>query len=134
MQVAGIGSLEPNTVLLGWNDDQLKRAQFVRAIGRILELQRNLLIFAEAELPEEELEPVIDVWWRARVNGGFMLTLAHLLQEGGGGTWRDHPDRVRRIISSEAGVADADANLRAAVDEMRIEAEVEIIVADKAPL
>lgn len=134
MQVAGIGSLEPNTVLLGWNDDQLKRAQFVRAIGRILELQRNLLIFAEAELPEDELEPVIDVWWRARINGGFMLTLAHLLQEGGGGAWREHPVRVRRIISDETGLKDAEENLRAAVDELRIEAEVEIIVADKSPL
>lgn len=134
LQVLGVGALAPNTVLVGWSDDELNRQQFVGAIRRILQLERNLLIHADPELPEEELEPFIDVWWRARINGGFMLTLAHLLREGTGGRYREHPIRIRRIITNEAGVEEARKGLEEMVAGLRIKAEVDIIVADGPPL
>jgi amino acid transporter len=134
LQVLGVGALEPNTVLIGWSEDVLKREQFAGAVSRIMELKRNLMIHAEPELPEQDLDPVIDVWWRAKINGGFMLTLAHLLREGTGGRYREQPIRVRRIIKDAAGLEDARAGLQALVDGMRIDAEVEIVVSDGEPL
>lgn len=134
LQVVGVGGLEPNTVLLGWSEDELKRGQFLGAIRRILELQHSLLIYAEPELPSDELEPYIDIWWRARINGGFMLTLAHLLREGSRGDWREHTIRVRRIVADESGRTEIETAMRAMLAEIRITAEVEIIVADKSPL
>ncbi|MEZ5276594.1 MAG: hypothetical protein R3F07_09460 [Opitutaceae bacterium] len=130
LQVAGVGALEPNTVLMGWSEDALNQDQFIRAVRRILELQRSLLIFAEAELPFDELEPVIDIWWRARINGGFMLTLAHLLREGAPGRWRNCRIRVRRIIAGLAGKEDATAGLTRMIKETRFDAEVDIVVGD----
>jgi len=133
LQVLGVGALDPNTVLVGWSEDALKRTQFVGAVQRILELERNLLVYAEPELPPHELEPVIDVWWRARINGSFMPTLAHLLIEGSEGRMRDHRIRVRRIIADEAGREEARA-MQAMLAEVRIEAGVEILISERPPL
>lgn len=134
LQVAGVGALEPNTVLVGWSEDTLREAEFVRAVRRIMELRRNLLIFAEAEWSGGRLDPVIDVWWRARLNGGFMLTLAHLWRDGNAGRARGFTLRVRRIIENEAGRAAATEAMQAMLKATRIEAEVDIVVADGPPL
>jgi len=134
LQVSGIGPLQPNTVLMGWSEDQLKRASFVQTVQRILELKRSLLIYAEAELPDSQLEPFIDVWWRAKINGSFMLTLAHLLQESGVAHLQEHQIRVRRIVDSEAGKEETQAAMEEMVRETRFDATVEIIVSDAPAL
>lgn len=132
LQVAGIGSLEPNTVMIGWSDDELRQAVFVRTIHRILELKRNLLVFCEAELPVGNLDRRIDIWWRARENGSLMLTLAHLLKDAP--VYRDHKIRVLRIIENEAGRENTLAAMGQIISDTRIEADVEIIVSKDAPL
>ena len=132
LQVAGVGALEPNTVLIGWSEDTLREKEFLGAVRRILQLERSLLIFAEAELPSYQLEPVIDVWWRAKVNGSFMLTLAHLWQEGVIG--RRYRLRVRRIIDSEAGRVEIEKAMQEMVRKTRFEAEIDIVVDDGPPM
>ncbi len=132
LQVAGVGSLEPNTVMIGWSDDALQHAIFVRTVHRILELKRNLLVFEEAELPASELQPRLDVWWRAKENGSLMVTLAHLIQDAP--RYRDHTIRVLRIIEDEAGREQTDAAMRQLLIDARISAEVEIIVSREAPM
>ena len=132
LQVAGVGALEPNTVLIGWSEDALREKEFLGAVRRILELERSLLIFAEAELPSYQLEPVIDVWWRAKVNGSFMLTLAHLWQEGVIG--RNYRLRVRRIIDSEAGRIEIEKAMQEMVRKTRFEAEIDIVVDSGPPM
>lgn len=130
LQVAGVGALEPNTVLIGWSEDALRERQFLGSVRRILELKRSLLIFAEAELPNYQLEPVIDVWWRAKANGSFMLTLAHLWQ--GSGVGQEYRLRVRRIIADEGGRKDIEIAMQEMVRKTRFEAEIDIVV-DAAP-
>ena len=132
LQVVGVGALEPNTVLMGWSEDAMREKEFLGSIRRILELERNLLIFAEAELPSYQLEPVIDVWWRARANGSFMLTLAHLWQQESAG--KPFRLRVRRIVETEAGRAETEAAMKELVRATRFEAEIEIVVASAPPL
>jgi len=132
LQVAGVGSLEPNTVMIGWSDDALQHAIFVRTVHRIFELKRNLLVFEEAELPMSVLKPRIDVWWRAKENGSLMVTLAHLIQEAP--RYRDYTIRVLRIIEDEAGREQTDAAMRQLLTDARISAEVEILVSRDAPM
>lgn len=131
LQVTGLGQFQPNTVLMGRSEDAIKQASFARAVRRILELQRNLVVYEEAE-PDQHLEPVIDVWWYAKDNGSLMLTLAHLLHSNP--RWRDHRIRVLRIISEEAGAEAAETGMRELIAEFRIETEVQIIVSQDAPL
>jgi len=132
LQVAGVGSLQPNTVLVGWSDDAVKQAAFGRTVRRILELERNLLIHVEAKLPAEELRPRIDIWWRARENGSLMLTLGHLLRSSG--RWRDHTLRVLRIVEEEAGRQRTEAAMLTLIRESRIPAECKVVVSSTTPL
>lgn len=76
----------------------------------------------------------IDVWWRAKINGSFMLTLAHLLQESGVAHLQEHQIRVRRIIDSEAGREETQAAMEEMVRETRFDATVEVLVSTEAPL
>lgn len=132
LQVSGVGALQPNTVLLGWSEDAVKQAEFARTIRHILELQRNLLIHVEAELPRADLARRIDIWWRARENGSLMLTLAHLLTQAP--RWRDYTIRINRIIQDEAGREQADTSTRQMIADARIEAESNVIVSGEPPL
>jgi hypothetical protein len=133
IQVTGIGEFQPNTVMVGWSGDEMKREGFTRAIRHILELERNLVVFREAnELHTDSLEPTIDVWWYAKDNGSFMATLAYLLK--GDKQWARHTIRVLRIIQDPAGAADATAGTRQVINELRIDAEVSVIVSDDPPL
>ncbi len=129
LQVSGVGALEPNTVMIGWSEDVLKKSEFTQAIRRILQLKRNLLVYAEAELSRAQLKPSIDVWWRARANGSFMLTLAHLLRSSS--RWRGHSIRIMRVISDEARREEAIESVNKFVGEARIDAVPEIVVSRK---
>lgn len=126
LQVSGVGALEPNTVLIGWSDDALKQAEFTRAIRRILQLKRNLLVYAESDRPAADLDPCIDVWWRARANGSFMLTLAHLLRSTS--RWRSHRIRIMRVIADEDRRDEAVESVEIYLRETRLDAVPEIIV------
>lgn len=132
LQATGIGEFEPNTVMVGWNDDVMKREGFAGAIRRILETERNLVVFASADDPLETLDRVVDVWWYARENGSFMVTLAYLLQSEP--AWQDYKIRVLRVIQDEAGVAEATTGTRDTISELRIDADVQIIVSNSPPL
>ncbi|MCF7688627.1 MAG: hypothetical protein K9N01_10025 [Cephaloticoccus sp.] len=129
LQVSGVGALEPNTVLIGWSEDVLKKADFTSAIRRILQLKRNLLVYAEAELPRAQLTPSIDVWWRARDNGSFMLTLAHLLRSSS--RWRGYTIRIMRVVSEESRREEAVESVTKFLTEARIDAVPEVVVSRK---
>jgi len=131
LQVAGLGQFQPNTVMVGWSDDAVRQAVFARALRKILELERNLVVYAEAE-PTGPLEPRIDVWWYAKDNGSLMLTLAHLLK--GNLRWRNHTIRVLRIIADEGGIAAAEAGTREMLADFRIPTDVKVIVSGDPPL
>ncbi|MBN1417933.1 MAG: hypothetical protein JXP34_04110, partial [Planctomycetes bacterium] len=131
LQVAGIGQFLPNTVLVGWSDDAVKRAVFARAVRRILQLRRNLLVFEEAR-EGASLDPRIDVWWYAKDNGSLMVTLAYLLRSSH--RFRDHVIRVLRIIPEAAGADQIRDALRETLADLRIPGEVEVIVSDRPPL
>ncbi len=132
LQVAGLGALQPNTVLMGWSDDAVKQHLFTRTVRRVLELKRNLIVFREATRPVDQLEPYIDIWWRAKENGSLMLTLAHLLQANR--RWRDHTIRVIRIIRDEDGREEARLGTEKLLAEARFHAATEVVVSQEKPL
>lgn len=131
LQVAGLGHFQPNTVLVGWSEDAFRQATFASAIRRILEMQKNLVVFEAAE-PNAQLVNRFDVWWYAKDNGSLMLTMAHLLKSNS--RWRDHVIRVLRIIPDEAGVERAEAGTREMIADFRIATEVRVIVSTEPVL
>ncbi|MCB0344734.1 MAG: hypothetical protein KDD66_06440 [Bdellovibrionales bacterium] len=130
LQVSGLGQFQPDTVLVGWNEDSLRQPGFSRTVRKILELKRNLIVFKEAS-EEADLVQGVDVWWYSKDNGSLMLTLADLLTNNI--EWTNHRIRVLRIIKDETAVEEVKAGTRSLIESLRVPAEVEIIVADESP-
>lgn len=130
LQVAGIAPLEPNTVMLGWNEDLAKRERFKQTLDCILHMKKNLVLFIEAnEEYEGPLDKTIDVWWRSRSTGVLMITLAHLL--GMNRRWRRHKIRILMIVEEAAAQEQVKANLESTLEEIRIDASVSILIRAK---
>ena len=147
IQCHGIGSLKPNTILMGWPRDGEPAVEFGGHIRRIAAMGRSVLaarFLAHREEGDEteEATPVeehwavpdgpIDVWWRGLKNGALMLLLAHLLHTNP--DWRAHRIRLRRVVDSEDAVADVERHLAEVAVAARIRADVDAPVAAGRPI
>jgi amino acid transporter len=132
VEAYGLGSLVPNTVLLGDGITTDDPAEYGTMVARIHQANRSVVI-VRAE-PERGFgrRQTIDVWLHGiRGNGALMITLAHLLATSL--DWRGARIFVRMIVANPDGAAEATANLRELIDATRIEAEVEVVVDDRPP-
>ncbi len=131
-QANGFGGMESNTVLLRWPKE---RGRLVPLLGVLRQLDR-----LEKSTILARLEPLgagkaraprrIDVWWGGlERNGDLMLLLAHLLQ--GNAYWRHAKVRVLSLRSSEMTAEATRAALAKMIPEIRIEAEVRVLVKPK---
>jgi len=130
LQCHGIGSMRPNTVLLGWGDDpdQLDRfGDVLRLAGR---LQRNVVVIK----CEDEREPWtmppgdIHIWWHGRRNGPLMLLLAHLLVQNP--EFRRRTVRLIHAVAEESARESSQEHLAEVTQRARVNAEPMTLVYD----
>jgi amino acid transporter len=130
LQCYGIGGLRPNTVMLGWSEDEAR----VEEIGRILRLlrdfRRNIVIVKCDELRERWVAPpgTIDVWWHSRENGPLMLLLAHLLVQNR--EFQGRRIRVLNVVAEKSASPGVAKHLTRLLQRARIDADVEVVVSD----
>lgn len=128
IQCSGIGSLRPNTLLIGWPAED--KAESIGIMLRaIAGLQRNIIISRFQDPINHRREPpegFIDVWWRGHKNGELMLLLAHLLRENR--FWRNRTIRLLRIVADESARDDVLRNLKDLATLARIKVEPHVIV------
>lgn len=126
VEAYGLGSLVPNTIVLGDNKTLAVRGRFSETLLRINSARRNLLIVREnAELGFGKRQR-IDLWWGGlKGNGGLMMTLAYLLKTDL--AWRDAELRVKMVVPDEAGAKDAKNNLSALLAGFRTGATAEVL-------
>jgi solute carrier family 12 sodium/potassium/chloride transporter 2 len=124
----GFGPVEPNTILLGETEEEKNLVPFVDLIKMIYEHRRNLIIIKESEEPADTKKVrCIDVWWGQKGNNaGLILALAHLLNTSP--SWPHSKLILKTIIFSEDDRANTQKGLLKFVDEVRLEAEVEVIL------
>lgn len=78
MEKYGLGSVVPNTVLLGDSEEEGSFDDYCRMIARFHDLKRNVLVLRNMEGRFPERRRRIDVWWGGlQHNGGLMLILAY---------------------------------------------------------
>ena len=130
LQTAGLGRFQPNTILVGWSDDTTRLALFQRTVHKILQLEKNLLIYRETNLAQSAMGKFIDVWWSSRETATFMLTLAHLIRTNR--TWSDYKIRIIRKVQNEAGRTEIKEKMSAFLKEARIEAQTLVRVSDES--
>ncbi len=128
VEAYGLGPLVPNIMLLGDSEDESRRERYCNMIVQLHQAKRSIMILRENSQQGFGQFQHIDVWWRGmQDNGGLMLLLAHLLRSTS--EWRNAQIYLKLVIDNQAGAKDAKANINAMLDQFRISAIPEIIVA-----
>lgn len=134
IETYGIGSLMPNTVLLGDTENPEGRDRFSRIVAQCHQAKRNVIIlrsepeqFSLARRRPSHLRR-IDVWWGGmQSNGGLMLILAYLLRTSW--EWRDAEICLKLVVPTAAAAESAESNLQQLTASLRIGAISQVIVA-----
>ncbi len=129
----GLGTLVPNTVLLGDGETTSDPTEYAAMVAGIHHANRNIMVVRADDEVGFGKNSTIDVWLHGvRKNGALILTLAHLLATSLG--WRGAVINVRMIVRNRDGAGEAADNLNRLIATARIEATVEVIVDERPPL
>lgn len=136
IQAFGIGPLHANIMLLNWHDPLpntilgIHELKYTRNLREAFRLGCNIVIFdsKDQEWPTIEALPPnerrIDVWWRGDATSRLMLLLAYLMTRND--EWDEATIRVL-AVAHEKITDDNLEDLRRTLDEVRIDAEPEIL-------
>lgn len=129
-QANGMAALEPNTVLLGWPGDPERLAALLRVTRRLERLKKSLIIGRVAPggaASDNARRRSVHVWWGGlERNGDLLLLLAYLLTRNR--QWRGARIRVLSVASNPLMREGTERALRRLLPELRIDAEVEVLV------
>jgi hypothetical protein len=125
----GLGSLVPNTVILGDSENEKVRSRYCEMITRFYELSRNVIIVRENEEKGFGNRKQIDLWWGGlKGNGSLLMILAYLLQTSR--SWYDAKVTLKMLVQDEKAALDARQNLSAVIQKLRTGARLEVIVSE----
>jgi hypothetical protein len=123
----GLGTLSPNTIILGDSESEINRQKYADMITHFYALKRNVIIIANNEKKGYGDRNQIDIWWGGvKGNGGLLLVLGHLLNKSRG--WRDANVTVKMMVDNTLSAEDAKRNVSAIIKSLRIDAQLKIIV------
>jgi amino acid transporter len=126
VQASGVGSLHPNTVILGISERPERRLGYAQLILRVHRLGRNLILMRHPDDGASRRER-IDVWWGGRRrNAGLMLALGYLLQTSE--RWSGSRLRIQTIVNDDAEGGHALRRLDSLIDRGRIEATPGVVL------
>lgn len=140
VQSSGLGSLEPNTLVLGWPTKWREEGHGDNA-EILLETLTECRVVDKAVLlcmhldrfpgKEDFHEGVIDIWWIVH-DDGLLLLVAHLLQQHK--IWRKCKLRVYTVAEKLDNPELVKRNLENFLDLIRIKAEVRVLELDESCL
>ncbi len=132
MEAYGIGSLVPNTMLLGASESEEHRDEYSAMLTKFHAARRNVVVLHHNEVLGFGQQKRIDVWWGGlKGNGGLMMTLAYLLQTSV--PWRGAHLRIKMVVPTEAAAESARDNLTGIIRNLRTPVSPEVIVSDGRP-
>ncbi|MFY0609490.1 MAG: amino acid permease [Candidatus Atelocyanobacterium thalassa] len=137
VETYGLGSIVPNTILLGDSQQATHRKRYCQMIANFHKAQRNVIVLREN--PDLLYNPWkesknrrchIDVWWSGgrQGNGSLMLVLAYLLCSNP--QWRKGKIYLKLVVTDESAVKEAQQNLGKLVQDLRIGATSEVILSN----
>ena len=124
----GLGTLVPNTIILGDTREESHLPDYCDMIGYFFRSQRNVMILDMEEDYAANPKENIDLWWGGlKLNGALMIVMAHLLKRSL--EWRDSNLTIKMVVPNKAAANDAERNLVEMIDKMRSNASYELIIA-----
>lgn len=132
VEIYGLGSLVPDTVLLGDSTNLEHRDRYCHLVAQLHQAERNVLIFRESDRHPHNRHQQIDVWWGGlHANGALMLIISELLRDDI--QWRNARIHLKLVVPDEGAAATARANMTALTQRLRIDAEIHVLVANGRP-
>ena len=126
VQANGIAGLQSNTVLVGWPQKPGRLEAWLRITRGLSKVGKSTLIARLNWAHEPGQEKRIDLWWGGLENNGdMMLMLAYLLSLNP--EWSDARIVIRSISRSEEEMKLQKEGLQSLLQEIRIQADTEII-------
>ncbi|MGB7786455.1 MAG: Na-K-Cl cotransporter [Salinimicrobium sp.] len=125
----GLGSLVPNTVILGDSENEQLRKKYCDMIRNFYELNRNVIILRENEEKGFGKRQKIDLWWGGlKGNGGLLMIISYLLRSSR--SWYDAQVTLKMVVPDEKAAEDARENLSGVIKKLRTGARLEVIISD----
>jgi solute carrier family 12 sodium/potassium/chloride transporter 2 len=129
VETYGLGSLVPNTILLGDSEEPTRRERYCSAIASIHRAQRSIVILRDNRDRGFGLHRRIDVWWGGlQANGSLMLLLAYLLRTEI--DWREAQIYLKLVVGDATAARAAQTNLAQMTKKLRIEAIPKVLASD----
>ncbi|MCA9539177.1 MAG: hypothetical protein KC620_09850 [Myxococcales bacterium] len=126
-QSYGIGSLEANTVMLGWVGKRKRASEYFAMLSDLAAL-RNALVLVHHD-PNRGFgnRKRIHIWWRGlQANGGLMLLIAYLLTSHD--RFRQAEVTTLTVIESEDDRERAEAGLRRVFESARLQSKARVLL------
>jgi len=121
VEVYGVGSLYPNTVVLGDTEERDNLPDYARMISKFYEARRNVLIIRENEIKKFGFKKRIDIWWAGlKGNGALMILLAYQMKQRF--NWSQAEIILNVVTKDEEAGKEAGKNLQELTKTMRIPA------------
>eukprot|EP00656_Telonema_subtile_P056407 TRINITY_DN9001_c0_g1_i1.p1 TRINITY_DN9001_c0_g1~~TRINITY_DN9001_c0_g1_i1.p1 ORF type:complete len:1149 (-),score=269.74 TRINITY_DN9001_c0_g1_i1:247-3693(-) len=136
MQIAGLGPLSPNTIVLAWprhthktnwQSYPKKAGEFVSLIAEATAMEKAVIVMKGSDHfpePTDVQSGYIDVWWIIH-DGGLLLLIAHLLQKHR--VWRACKLRVHMVATEADDAALLAEQLQQWLVAIRMEADIDVI-------
>lgn len=125
----GLGSVTPNTILLGDTEENKHLKPYCDMITHFYESKRNVIILQNDFKLDYEEEKRIDLWWGGlKGNGAFMMIIGHLIKSSP--HWRNTNVCVKMVVSSKEALEGTRKYLQNILDKMRVSFEHDVIVSN----
>ena len=131
-QSYGVGSLEANSVMIGWPSNKERRADFLAMLQDLVLLDRSLLLVNHKGTQtlgqkKKRRRKEIHIWWGGlEGNGGLMLLLAYLLTADH--SLRNARVKVMTVVDDERAEQDATSALQGIITAARLQASPRVIM------
>ena len=125
----GLGSLVPNTILLGDTEESSHNAAYSEMITHFFKSKRNVIILQNNFLLDYKQCKKIDIWWGGlKGNGGLMMILGYLMKHTP--HWQHVSIFIKMAVPSQEAAIGAHQNLRNILKEMRINFKTQVLVSN----
>ena len=123
----GLGSLVPNTVLLGDTEENAHHESYCDMVAHFYQSKRNVIILQNDFKLDFSGAKKIELWWGGlKGNGGFMMIIAHLIKTSP--RWDNIEVCVKMVVPTEEAAKGTRENLKSILLEMRVDFTFDIIV------
>ena len=125
----GLGTLVPNTVVLGSSEESEHHQAYCQMISRFYAAKRNSIIIRHNDQRGFGSKRHIDVWWGGlKGNGALMMILSWLLSTSL--EWRGATVTIKMVVPTSQAFDGARSNLEEILLSTRTGAQTEVLVSD----